>query len=166
MTEVVEISNKMVHTINQEIKDIERKIRNLIESQEDIKKTYNNILTIKGVGLILGATMIAWTNNFNNWRKFACYVGTAPFEHSSGTSFRGKTRVSVYGNRKLKSILFLCASTAIQHCQEMREYYNRKLNEGKTKMTAINGVSNKLLSRIFAIAKRQTPWVDLYKFAA
>lgn len=169
MKDVIEISQKMIKTINEEIEKIEAKLKVLIKSDNELEKTFNNIISIKGIGLILGTTMIAMTNNFttfDNWRKFACYIGTAPFEHTSGTSFKGKTRVSIYGNRKIKSVFFLCASSAIQHNPEMREYYKRKTKEGKTKMTAINGVINKLISRIFAVAKRQTPWVDIYKFAA
>lgn len=169
MKDVIEISQKMVKTTSEEIKKIEGKLKDLIRSDTELEKTFNNLVSIKGVGLILGATTIAMTNNFStfdNWRKFACYIGTAPFEHTSGTSYKGKTRVSIYGNRKIKSVFFLCASSAIQHNTEMKEYYKRKIKDGKTKMTAINGVINKLISRIFAVAKRQTPWVDFYKFAA
>lgn len=169
MKEIVESSKTMILSLNKEIKRIELEILDQIKSNSDIEKTFKNVKSIKGVGLVLGATIIAWTNNFNSfndWRKFACYIGTAPFEHSSGTSYRGRTRVSQYGHRKLKAILFLCASSAIQHNPEIREYYKRKIAEGKTKMTALNGAANKLISRVFAVGKRQTPWVEIYKFAA
>ena len=132
-------------------------------------KTYENIQTIKGVGPILAATMIAHTNNFKsfqNWRKFACYAGIAPFEHSSGTSYRGRTRISVLGNRDLKTILSSAAATAILHDSQLKMYYNKRLKEGKNKMSTLNIIRNKIVSRIFAVTKRQTPYVETFKFAA
>ncbi|MCK5705403.1 MAG: IS110 family transposase, partial [Cyclobacteriaceae bacterium] len=91
------------------------------------------------------------------------YCGIAPFPNTSGTSIRGKTKVSNLANKKIKSLFDLCAKSAIQHNPEMKAYYNRRLEEGKNKMSTINIVRNKLLSRIFAVVNRQTPYVDGYE---
>ena len=69
-------------------------------------------------------------------------------------------------DRKMKSLLSMASVSAIQHDGELREYYQRKVAEGKPKMIALNNVRNKLLSRVFAVIKRQTPYVDLCKYAA
>ena len=167
--EVLEQSREMIVILNDRIKLLEKQIKRLIAEQPELQETFKNITSINGVGMILGATMIASTNNFKSfdkWRKFACYVGTAPFEHSSGTSYQGKTRVSTLGNRGIKSIIWLAAISSIQHNAEIRQYYQRKLAENKPKMAVLNAVCNKILSRIFAVAKRQSPFVDIYKFAA
>lgn len=163
------MTEELIHSLTEKIKMVEKEMVALIGSDEALLKTERHITGIKGVGLILAAAMIASTNNFHcfeSWRKFACYAGIAPFEHQSGTSYRGKTKVSSLGNRQLKTLLNQAALTAIQFNAEMKQYYERRLREGKSKMSTINIVRNKLVSRMFAVAKRQTPFVDVYKFAA
>ncbi|MBC6110299.1 hypothetical protein H7U22_07670 [Pedobacter sp. CCM 8938] len=66
----------------------------------------------------------------------------------------------------MKKILHLCAVVACRHDKEMRDYYHRRVEEGKSKMTVINIIRNKMLARIFAVAMRKSPYVDLNKFAA
>ena len=70
------------------------------------------------------------------------------------------------GDRQMKSLLSMAACTAIQYDSELRHYYKKKREEGKLKMIALNNVRNKLLSRVFAVVKRGTPYVELHKFAA
>lgn len=150
-------------------KAIEKQILRLIEEEQDLEQTYRNICSIKGVGLVLAATMIAQTNNFqafDSWRQFACYAGIAPFENRSGSSYQGRTRVSNLGNRQIKALLSQAAATAIMHNPEMKIYYQRRLKEGKSKMSTLNIIRNKLVGRMFAIAKRKSPYVDIFKFAA
>ena len=113
--------------------------------------------------------LIAYTNGFTrfkNSRKFASYCGIAPFPYQSGISIRGKTKVNHLANKKLKTLLDLCAKSAIQYNAEMKQYYERRIKEGKAKMSTINIVRNKLLSRIFAVVQRGTPYVNINKYAA
>ncbi|AMR31541.1 hypothetical protein A0256_08930 [Mucilaginibacter sp. PAMC 26640] len=80
--------------------------------------------------------MITSTHNFtsfSNWRKLACYIGKAPFEHTSGTSVRGKTQVSHLANKQLKKLLHLAAISAIIHNKELRAYYQRRISEAKAR---------------------------------
>ena len=60
----------------------------------------------------------------------------------------------------------MCALSTKKHDAEIKQYYNRKVEEGKNKMLVINNIRNKLLTRIFAVVKRQQPYVNLQKFAA
>lgn len=153
----------------QNIKDLEKQILELIKTDEQLNKVYENITSIKGIGFVVAVNMIVITNNFQafeTWRKLACYAGTVPFEHQSGTSYRGKTRVSHLSNKYLKSILSQAAASAIQYNPEMKIYYQKRLQDGKSKMSALNIIRNKLISRMFAVAKRGTPYVDIHKFAA
>ena len=53
--------------------------------------------------------------------------------------------------------------TAIHFDSELHNYYVRRQAEGKSKMATINIVRNKLISRVFAIVKRRTPFVDIQK---
>ena len=86
-------------------------------------------------------------------KKFACYAGVAPFEHTSGSSVRGKSRVSKLANMTLKKLLHMAAMSSIQHSEELSSFYHRKVKQGKNKMSVINAVRNKLISRVFACIK-------------
>ena len=113
--------------------------------------------------------MIVFTDNFSkfeNWRKFASYCGVAPFAYQSGTSIKRRTKVSHLANKKLKAIINMCAISAIQHNPEMKLYYQKRVEQGKSKMSTVNIIRNKLIARVFAVVKRQTPYVDTLKYAA
>ena len=93
-------------------------------------------------------------------KKLACYCGVAPFEYRSGTSVYGQPGTSSFANKVLKQDLHLASMSAIRHHPELREYYKRKREEGKGKMTILNAIRNKLLHRIVAVVKRGTPYED------
>ncbi len=163
------VQEKTIKYLTKQITDIEKEIMKIIKSDDKLKEQYKLITSVKGVGRQTALFMIAYTHSFTKfktWRKFASYCGIAPFPNSSGTSIRGKTRVSNLANKKIKSLLDSCAKSAIQYNPEMKVYYNKRVDEGKNKMSTINVIRNKLLARIFAVIERQTPYVDIMKYAA
>lgn len=166
--ELFSVYDNTVASLKEEIKKLEQAIKTIIKGNEQLRSTYELITTVKGVGFIVASFLIVYTCNFtrfDNWRKFACYSGIAPFEYQSGTSVRGKTQVSSIANQQVKRMLHLAALAAIHFDTELREYYIRRQEEGKSKMSIINIVRNKLVSRVFAVAKRGTPFVDVKKYA-
>ena len=78
--------------------------------------------------------------SFQNARQFACYAGIAPFEYSSGTSIRSKTRVSHLADKKMKSLLHMASLNAVRFDAEIKAYYERKKEEGKHTMLVLNNV--------------------------
>jgi len=166
---IKDIQVKMINKLNEEIKNIEDRMDQIINSMPDWKRNFNLIKSIRGVGPVVSRYVIIYTENFTRftkYKKFACYAGIAPFEYASGSSIKGRTRVHPCANKQLKSLLNLAAMNAIKINGEYRQYYLRRQQEGKNNMSTINIIRNKILSRIFAVVKRQTPYVDLYKFAA
>jgi len=103
---------------------------------------------------------------FDNWRQLACYAGVAPFPYQSGTSIHGRNKVHPLADKKLKSLLNMCALTALRHDRELKTYYQRKVEDGKAKMLVINNIRCKLLARVFAVINRKSPFVNTQKFAA
>ena len=69
-------------------------------------------------------------------------------------------------NKQLKAMFNLCAVSAIQHNTEMKQYYQKRVVQGKNKMSTVNIIRNKSLARMFAVVKRQTPYVDNLKYTA
>lgn len=147
-----------------DIKSIEDEVKEIVQSSPALKKNYELLISIIGIGLVNATMMILCTNNFEgitNARAFACYCGVAPFEYSSGTSIHGKTKVSNLANKRMKTDLTNAARSAIIHDPEMRIYYKRKRAEGKEYGTVINAVKFKIITRAFAVIKRGTPFVKL-----
>lgn len=164
-----EAQKRMISQLNDEITLVELEIERIIASNENWNRNYNLIQTVKGIGPVLAKYLIIYTENFtriDNAKSFACYAGIAPFEYSSGTSIKGKTRVHPFANKQLKSLLNIAAMGAVQLTGEYKTYYQRRTEEGKNKMSTLNIIRNKLVSRVFAVVKRQSSYVDLSKYAA
>ena len=84
-----------IDLLSQDIVQIEKEIEELIKSDLAINKNYKLAKSVTGIGLVNAVMFVLFTNNFtsiNNARKYACYSGIAPFEHSSGTSVKGKNK--------------------------------------------------------------------------
>lgn len=157
-------TQKMVAILEEEIKVVETEMEELINQDETLSKNYALLTSIKGIGKVNAISTIIHTDNFNAFqtaRQYACYLGVAPFEHSSGTSVRGKTRVSKTGAKQLKADLTQAARSASVWDRELKQYYDRKIKEGKEHGTVINAVKFKLVGRMFAVVKRGSPFVDI-----
>ncbi|SDH14687.1 Transposase [Pedobacter terrae] len=155
--------------ISKSIKNIEDQIKKIISENQDFKRNYKLLISIPGIGHVTAVYLIGCTANFAgqpSGKELACYAGVAPFEHSSGISIKGKTRVHRMANKELKRLLHMCALSLIQHNQEFKAYYNRKKDEGKHSMSIINAVRNKIALRVAAVIKNQASYKNNYKIAA
>ena len=151
-------SQKDIERINKEIKEVERRMLEEIESDSDLQENYELVSSIKGVALINTVAILIATQNFTrfeNSRQFACYSGMAPFGRQSGTSINAKPRVSRLANKKIKVLLTQAARCAINYDPNIRQYYERKTKEGKDNWLILNNIRNKIIHRIFAIVKNK-----------
>ena len=154
--------------LNKEIQQIDDDLDKKIKSDKRLLKLFELVTSVVGVGKITALLLIYYTNEFSlfqNAKQLACYCGVAPFEHSSGTSVRGKPRVSHYANKQLKKLLHMGALSAIQTNEEISNYFQRKVSQGKNKMLVINAIRNKLLQRVCAVIRRGTPFVSQWELA-
>lgn len=159
----------VINCLTEEIKGLEKAIKQIIKDDEGLSRTFKLITSIKGIALLVASHLIVYTHNFtrfDNWRKCACYAGIAPFENTSGSSLKGKTRVHHIANRQIKKMLHLAALSASHTDKELKDYYEKRVQGGKSKMSALNILRNKVLARAFAVVKRGSPYVDIMKFAA
>jgi transposase len=165
------IESKCIITLNaidKEIKQIEKDLDNKINKDSNLKRLFKLATSVPGIGKITAMYMLYCTNEFTlylNPKKLACYCGIAPFEHTSGTSIRGKTRVSHFANKKLKKLLHLVALSTLKKNKDLSAYYVRKLSEGKGKMLVINAIRNKIIHRLCAVMRRGTPYQADYLLA-
>ena len=147
--------------LESQVESIEEEMAQTIESDEQMKTNYNLLLSVDGIGIVNAINTIIATHNFamfDNARQYASYIGVAPFEHTSGTSVRGRTHVEP-GAKMLKADLTGAVRSCINHDKEIRKYYERKIAEGKAYGVVANAIKFKLLLRMFAVIKRGTPFV-------
>ncbi|MDA3614815.1 transposase, partial [Polluticaenibacter yanchengensis] len=151
-----------------QIEKIEVEIMSIINSDEVLKRNYEILLSIKGVGPVNAMMTLAYTENFSAFktaREYASYVGVAPFEHSSGTSIKGKTRTSKLRRSDLKSELTMAARSAKQWNKDLATYAQR-IKPNKHIGIVINNVAFKLICLMFSLVKRNELYVENYRNAA
>ena len=149
--------------LDREISGIEERILSLIKKDQQEQLT---LLTgIPGIGLKTALFLIVVTDGFSkfdNASQLCSYVGITPTIRESGSSVRGRSRISKVGNRKLRNLLFLCSFNACKHNYACKAVYERIVNKGKSKKLALIAVANKLLRQAFAIARSGRPYDETY----
>lgn len=144
-----------LHALKQDIAKTDQAIAELIAGDTHLSRLFEVITSVQGIGKVTATAMIVATNEFkdiNEPKKFACYAGVVPFEKSSGT-IRGKARVSHRANKSMKLLLHMAAMVAVNYNDDLKRYYERKLQENKNKMAVLNAVRNKLVHRVFACVR-------------
>lgn len=145
--------------LTKEISALEERLLELVKNEQQEQLTL--LKSIPGLGTKTALFLIVLTdgfNKFNNAKQLCSYVGITPTIRESGSSVRGRSRISKIGNRKLRNLLFLCAFSACKHNKACRELYERIVAKGKGKKLALIAVANKLLKQAFAIAKSGLPY--------
>jgi len=159
------VCSHTLKAIDADLEKAEKAIDELIAKDPELKRLFNLVTSVSGIGKITATQILITTNEFKsirNPKQYACYAGVAPFVEESGI-FKGKGRVSHMANKKVKTLLHMSAIVAIQYNQDLKCYYYRKVNEQKkNKMSVINAVRNKLILRIFACVNQNSPYQNNY----
>lgn len=155
---------KHITRLTKSIDEIDLVIKKLFKT-EKLAEQKKILTSIGGVGDQVAINTIIATDGFTkfkNGRKFACHIGVAPFSFHSGTSQRSRNKVSHRANKKLKTLFHMAALSAIKMKGELRDYFERKVAEGKNKMTVLNAVRAKIINRIFALIKENRKYEKSY----
>jgi transposase len=154
-----------LRAIRTDLKKVEKKITEVIKADASLSHLFELITSVDGIGSVIACEMILTTNEFKNItdpKKYACYAGVVPFEHTSGSSVKGRSRVSHFANKNTKRLLHMAALSIIRYQGELKTYWLRKIQEGKHKMIILNAIRNKLIQRVFAVVKRGTKYERIY----
>ena len=147
---------KQIAFFNKQEKEIKEELEALQRSDEQVNKTIKRISSITGVGKLTAATVLAETNGFElirNKRQLSSYAGLDVREKQSGTSVKGKPRISKKGNKYLRKAMHMPALTAIRHDSRFKAVYARLIARHGIKMKAAVAVQRKLLEMIYVIYK-------------
>lgn len=158
----------VIAKLEKQIKQVEQEIQKLIDGDNDLKRLYGLITSVSGVGLIVAINTLVVTNEFkqiSNPKEMACNCGVVPFKYDSGRTVRSKAKVSHRANKPMKVLFHLAAMSAISAEGELRNYYLKKVDQGKNKMAVINAVRNKIIHRIFACVRDQRKYEKNYTHA-
>jgi transposase len=148
-------------SIRRQIRNLSNEITALEQKLEEVIKEYQpdlltRICSIPGIGKRTAIFLIVLTQGFEKFetsRQLISYFGLNPIIRESGSTVRGKSRISKTGNNHVRNLLFMCAFTACVHNKSCREIYQRIIAKGKSKKLALIAVANKLLKQALAIAK-------------
>lgn len=150
----------LVAELEKAIDKLDKKIKEIIESDEELKHTYMIVTSVPGIGTQNAVCLMVYTDNFTkfdfNARKIACYYGVAPFGKESGTSVYSAPRTHCMANKMLKSMLTQAALIAVRFCPQIGRYYARLIERGKKMQVALNNVKNKLLHMVTAMVKNNS----------
>lgn len=150
--------------LKKEVDAIEQRLLKLVK--EDQQEQLTLLKSIPGMGEKTALFLLVSTDGFTKFERagqLCSYVGITPTIRESGSSVRGRSRISKVGNKKLRNLLFLCAFSACKYNRACREIYERIVAKGKSKKLALIAVANKLLKQAFAIIKSGRPYDENYK---
>ena len=154
---------RQLRQLQKERQLLEQALEALIKANEP--QLFTRLTTIPGIGKKTAVLMMVSTSNFktfSTYKQVSSYLGLAPNERSSGSSIKGKSRISKTGDGLLRNHLFMCSFTACIHNPQCKALYDRIVAKGKSKKLALIAVCNKLIKQAFAIAKSGLPYDPNY----
>jgi transposase len=165
------IKGRIITSLKRQLRHIKKEIQLLEQEMEERIKAnepalLTNLLSIPGIGKKTAILLIVCTNgfySFENARQLSAFFGLSPVEYTSGTSVRGRSRISKRGHPLMRNHLFMCSFTACHNNAQCKALYERIVAKGKSKKLALIAVTNKLLKQALAIAKSGVKYHPDYK---
>ena len=169
-TMISQSGRHIVTELNKEIEKIDKRIAELIDSDEELAQVFTIVTSIPGIGTQNAVCLMVYTDNFRRFnfdsRKIACYYGIAPFGRDSGTSVHTDPHVHYMANRQIKAMLSQAALSAAKFNPVIASYYSRLIERGKKRQIALNNVKNKLVHIVTAMVRNKQLFDKDYKISA
>ena len=151
----------VLSTISHEIKMVEQMIRDHIDRHPDLKGKSDLLDSIPGIGVATIARLLAFVGDvhrFSSAKALVAFVGLNPTIHQSGSSVRGKSRLSKKGNATVRRALYMPAIVARRYNPLIKAFSDRLKKAGKSNMLIIGAVMRKLLHIIYGVLKSGKPF--------
>jgi transposase len=151
----------VLHVLEKQIKNLDRQIADIIDSDDDMKHIHQRIREVPGVGPVLASTLIAQLRELghSDRREIAALVGVAPFNRDSG-KFRGKRAIRG-GRGALRNVLYMAANIAMLHNPIIRDFAQRLRKAGKVPKVITVACMRKLLNLLNAMIRENLAWHQL-----
>jgi len=153
-------------SLKRQLKNLQKEMKNLEEALlKNVKSEYQESLSllksIPGIGDKTASMLLVFTDGFNRFessKELCSYAGITPIIRQSGSSVKGRPRISKMGNPKLRNLLFMCSFNACKYNKACKALFDRIVSKGKSKKLALIAVCNKLLKQAFSIVKNRLPY--------
>lgn len=163
-------SNKgLIAEIDRQIAKCLTEIKRLVELDKELNSRINKLATIKGIGLMTIVTILAETmgfDQFHNAKQLVSYAGYDVVQRESGTSIKGKTKISKKGNRYIRNALYFPAMVACRYNPILKETYIRIIEKKPSKMIGQVAIQRKLLILLYTLWKNDTEFIENYKLSS
>lgn len=150
---------------NKQLNEIMAEIKEAIKMDVELKRDVALITTIPGIGVLTSAIIMAETNGFElirNAAQLASFAGFDVKEKESGTSVKGKSKISKRGNRHLRKAMHMPSLAAIRHSERYKAIFIRIVARNGIKMKATVAVQRKLLEMAYTIYSTKKPYDPEY----
>jgi transposase len=157
--------NERIRLFNRQEKEIRYEIAEIVKQDEALVERINNVTTLPGVAKLTAVIVIAETNGFNlitSKKQASSYGGFDIVEKQSGTSVKGKAKMSKKGNRHLRKAMYMPALSAIRHDERFKTIFARLVSKHGIKMKAAVAVQRKLLELIYTLWETNTKYDPNY----
>ncbi|HEV3090251.1 MAG TPA: transposase [Candidatus Cybelea sp.] len=147
---------EVIATLDEQIRQVERKIRQHFDDHPDLKRRRDLLTSIPGIGeTTAGAILseIPHLDRFQSAKAVAAFAGLSPRERRSGTSIHGRPRMCKMGNARIRKALYMPAMVALRFNPTLRIFAERLLAAGKHKRLIIGAVMRKLLVLAYGILR-------------
>lgn len=162
---ILKSNKKLITAIDKQINLVKTEIEKLIKSGQELNKKVEKLLTIKGVGVMTIATILSETLGFQhvkNIKQLVSYAGYDVVQRESGTSIKGKTRISKKGNRYIRNALYFPAMVACRYNENLKQNYLRIIQKKSSKMIGQVAIQRKLLALIYTLWKKNEIYIEDY----
>ena len=160
------VSSLAVKNLKQTLKMLEKQVKQMQDKlvatlERTFQKEMELLGSIPGIGRKTAGMLLLFAGGFkdmNNYRQLIAKAGLSPREYTSGTSIRGKVRITKMGGSLIRGKLFMCSFSAKKSNAACKALYERLVAKGKNGKLALIAVCNKLLKQAFAIVKSGIPY--------
>ena len=152
---------RSISSLDAEIKTISDAVAALIQVDEHLRASHDLLTSIPGLGSQSAAVMLAEIPDFRAFghnKQITAFVGLNPQDHQSGSSVRGRARISKVGNARLRAILYMCALSARHHNPALKAFADRLKEAGKSPKVVLVAVARKLLVIAYGVMKTRRPF--------
>jgi transposase len=152
---------RTIEWLDAEIRAVSQAVSDLIRNDDALHRNCELLTSIPGLAAQSAAVLLAEIPDFRAFghnKQITAFVGLSPQEHQSGSSVRGRARISKVGNARVRAILYMCALSARRHNPILKDFADRLKKSGKAPKVVLVAVARKLLVLAYGVMKTQRPF--------
>lgn len=153
--------------LEKQLRQLQQDIDDHINRHPGLKEDLRLLQSIPAVGPQVGNNLLAVMNTkrFESAEQLAAYLGLVPVEHLSGTSVRGRARLSKAGPARIRAVLYMAAVVATRYNPHVKVIYQRLLARGKSKKSALGAAMRKLVHLCYGVLKTRQAYCSTHAIA-